>query len=56
MKRGQGQYNAFVAGGKDKDEQLKRLNEVPDEFRKDTIKHMRTIRDIKNSVIDKNNK
>ncbi|MCK4706455.1 MAG: hypothetical protein KAT90_13325 [Gammaproteobacteria bacterium] len=45
-----GQYNAYVASGMNKEEQLKRLNEVPDKYRNDVIRHMRTIRDIKNNA------
>ena len=56
MKRGQGQWQAYVAGGKDKEEKLERLKEVPEQYRKDTIRHLRTARDLKNSVIDKKKK
>ena len=56
MVRCLGQWNSYVEAGTDKEEQLKRLNEAPDKYRKDIIRHMRTVRDIKNSVIDKNKK
>lgn len=42
-KGGLGAWNAFVEAGKDKDEQLHRLNDVPDRFRKDVIRHMRLV-------------
>lgn len=51
-----GEWNAFVEAGKSKEDQLERLEEAPDEYRKDIIRHMRTVRDIKNSVIAKNKK
>jgi hypothetical protein len=48
MTRSLGQLNAYVEAGKTKEEQLKRLDEVPDKHRKDVIKHMRTVIAIKN--------
>ena len=56
MDRCLGQWQAYVAGGKDKEEKLELLKEVPDQYRKDVIRHLRTVRDIKNSVIAKNKK
>ena len=42
-KGGQGSWNEYVERGKDKNEQLYRLQEVPDKFREQVIKHMRLV-------------
>lgn len=55
-KGGLGVHCAYVEAGKDKDEQLYRLNDVPDRFRNDVIRHMRSV--IKRNEkleLDKNN-
>ena len=54
--RSLGEWNAYVEAGTNKEDQLSRLDEAPDKYRKDIIRHMRTVRDIKNSVIAKNKK
>ena len=42
-----GQWQAYVAAGQSKEEQLRRLDEVPDDMRKSVILHMRTVIAIK---------
>jgi len=43
LKGGQGAWNSYVEAGKDKSEQLYRLKDVPDKYRNQVIKHMRTV-------------
>ena len=50
MKGGLGAFCAYVEAGKDKDEQLYRLQDVPDKYRKDVIIHMRLVIKLKNEV------
>jgi len=47
MVKNLGQWQAYVAAGKSKEEQLRRLDEVPDDMRKSVILHMRTVIAIK---------
>jgi len=43
LKGGQGSWNSYVEAGKDKSEQLYRLQDVPDKYRNQVISHMRTV-------------
>ena len=41
--KSQGYYNAWVTLGKDKEERLARLAEVPEEWREEVRHHVRTV-------------
>jgi hypothetical protein len=41
--KSQGYYNAWVTLGKDKEERLARLAQVPEEWREDVRHHVRTV-------------
>jgi len=43
VKGGLGGWNSYVEAGKDKEDQLDRLKDVPDQYRKSVIIHMRTV-------------
>lgn len=43
IKGGLGGWCARVEGGKNKDDKLNRLKEVPEQYRNDVIKHMRLV-------------
>ena len=47
IERGQGQWNAHVAAGKTQEERIKRLKEVPDQYKAGVIDHVRTVKSLK---------
>jgi len=48
-KGGLGHYCAHVKNGETKEIQIQRLNGVPDQYRKDVIRHMRTVVALQNN-------